>query len=122
MDSLATITSISLQWGVPLKDIVKKMIFTRFEPSGFTTNSEIRTASSIVDYIFRWIGLKFLPEKDQEMLGLKKKSDEEVEITGFVSQFKDMSSPLCEECGMPMQRKGTCFQCVNCGNNGGSCG
>ncbi len=61
MDSIATLTSMALQYGVPLDDLVKKFSHQRFEPSGFTRNPEIRTASSIPDYIFRWLAVHFIP-------------------------------------------------------------
>ncbi|MCY2973517.1 MAG: vitamin B12-dependent ribonucleotide reductase [Planctomycetota bacterium] len=61
MDSFGTATSISLQYGVPLEVLVTKFSHTRFEPMGHTTNPEIRIAKSVVDYIFRWLGLTFLP-------------------------------------------------------------
>ena len=61
MDSVATLTSMSLQYGVPLEALVKKFSHQRFEPSGFTKNPEIRNASSIIDYIFRWMALQFIP-------------------------------------------------------------
>ncbi|MBI3114896.1 MAG: vitamin B12-dependent ribonucleotide reductase, partial [Candidatus Kerfeldbacteria bacterium] len=63
MDSLATSISIALQYGVPLSLFVKKFSHVRFEPSGYTTNEDIRIAKSIVDYIFRWLGTKFLPKE-----------------------------------------------------------
>ena len=65
LDCLGTLTSISLQRGVPLKDIVEKMIWQKFEPAGFCSNPKIRTATSIVDYIFKYIGLHFLSKEDQ---------------------------------------------------------
>jgi ribonucleoside-diphosphate reductase alpha chain len=61
MDSVATLTSIGLQYGVPLEALVRKFSHQRFEPSGLTKNPEIRNASSITDYIFRWMGLQFVP-------------------------------------------------------------
>ncbi|MBI3192727.1 MAG: vitamin B12-dependent ribonucleotide reductase, partial [Pedosphaera parvula] len=61
MDSVATLTSMSLQYGVPLEALVKKFSHQRFEPSGFTKNPEIRNASSIIDYVFRWMALQFIP-------------------------------------------------------------
>ena len=60
MDGLAALISISLQYGVPLKMIVDKLTNTRFEPSGFTQNPDIRYASSLLDYIARWLGGKFI--------------------------------------------------------------
>jgi ribonucleoside-diphosphate reductase alpha chain len=70
MDSFATTVSVALQYGVPLKDLVNKFAHVRFEPSGFTGNSEIPIAKSIVDYIFRWMGSRFLPDDDKAILGL----------------------------------------------------
>jgi ribonucleoside-diphosphate reductase alpha chain len=70
MDSLATMTSIALQYGVPLRDLVNKFAHVRFEPAGFTGNSEIPIAKSIVDYVFRWMGSRFLGPDDRSALGL----------------------------------------------------
>ena len=65
MDSFATTVSVALQYGVPLKDLVNKFAHVRFEPSGFTGNQEIPIAKSIVDYIFRWLGSRFLLRRRQ---------------------------------------------------------
>ena len=70
MDTLATTISVALQYGVPLKDLVNKFAHVRFEPSGFTGNGEIPIAKSIVDYIFRWLGSRFLSDDDKANLGL----------------------------------------------------
>jgi ribonucleoside-diphosphate reductase alpha chain len=70
MDTLATMTSIALQYGVPLRDLVSKFGHVRFEPSGFTGNPEIPIAKSTVDYIFRWLGSRFLPKDDRDALGI----------------------------------------------------
>ena len=70
MDTLATMTSIALQYGVPLRDLVSKFAHVRFEPSGFTGNAEVPIAKSIVDYIFRWMGSRFLPKDDRDALGI----------------------------------------------------
>lgn len=61
MDTIGTLTSLALQYGVPLETLVKKFAFQRFEPSGFTNNPEIRHATSITDYVFRWMGIHFIP-------------------------------------------------------------
>ena len=61
MDGIGTLTSIALQYGVPLEALVKKFAHQRFEPSGFTKNPDIRNASSITDYVFRWMALQFIP-------------------------------------------------------------
>jgi ribonucleoside-diphosphate reductase alpha chain len=62
MDAVGTLTSMSLQYGVPLGALVKKFAHQRFEPSGFTKNPDIRNASSIIDYVFRWMALHFIPD------------------------------------------------------------
>jgi ribonucleoside-diphosphate reductase alpha chain len=61
MDGIGTLTSMALQYGVPLEALVKKFAHQRFEPSGFTKNPEIRNASSIIDYVFRWMAIQFIP-------------------------------------------------------------
>ncbi len=61
MDCFGTAISMSLQYGVPLEVLVNKFSYTRFEPMGHTTNPDIRIAKSVVDYIFRWLGMTFIP-------------------------------------------------------------
>jgi ribonucleoside-diphosphate reductase alpha chain len=61
MDALGTATSVALQYGVPIESLVNKFTHARFEPAGMTTNPDIRFAKSLVDYIFRWMGIQFLP-------------------------------------------------------------
>jgi len=61
MDGIGTLTSLALQYGVPLDALVRKFAHVRFEPSGFTKNPEIRNAASITDYVFRWMGFQFVP-------------------------------------------------------------
>jgi ribonucleoside-diphosphate reductase alpha chain len=63
MDAFATAISLALQYGVPLEKLVEKFSYTRFQPSGFTNNPQIPIATSIVDYIFRWLGMKFLNQQ-----------------------------------------------------------
>lgn len=70
MDAFATAVSISLQYGVPLSTLVKKFSNSRFEPSGLTSNPQIRLAKSFVDYIFRYLGLKYLSQEEQSQLGI----------------------------------------------------
>ncbi|HEV7866222.1 MAG TPA: vitamin B12-dependent ribonucleotide reductase [Chthoniobacteraceae bacterium] len=79
MDTVATLTSIALQYGVPLESLTKKFAYQRFEPSGFTKNPDIRNATSITDYVFRWMGCQFIkgykeatsPNRGQADLPLK---------------------------------------------------
>jgi ribonucleoside-diphosphate reductase alpha chain len=61
MDSIGTLTSMALQYGVPLEALAKKFAHQRFEPSGFTKNPDIRNAASIIDYVFRWMAIQFIP-------------------------------------------------------------
>ncbi|MBA2570566.1 MAG: vitamin B12-dependent ribonucleotide reductase, partial [Chloroflexi bacterium] len=75
MDSLATMTSIALQYGVPLRDLVNKFAHSRFEPAGFTGNQEIPIAKSIVDYVFRWMGSRFLSKDERDALGIITRDD-----------------------------------------------
>ncbi len=85
MDTIGTLVSLSLQYGVPLEAMVKKFAHARFEPSGFTSNPEIRIAKSIPDYIFRWLGNQFIsgyreansPNAGQQELPLKELFEEE---------------------------------------------
>ncbi len=70
MDSFATTVSVALQYGVPLRDLVNKFAHVRFEPAGFTGNQEIPIAKSIVDYIFRWLGSRFLDKDAKDALGI----------------------------------------------------
>lgn len=75
VDTFATTVSVALQYGVPLRDLVNKFAHVRFEPSGFTGNAEIPIAKSIVDYVFRYLGSRFLPESDRAALGLQERTD-----------------------------------------------
>ncbi|MBS3059925.1 MAG: vitamin B12-dependent ribonucleotide reductase [DPANN group archaeon] len=70
MDTFATSVSIALQYGVPIDVLVRKFTNTKYEPSGVTTNPEIRMAKSITDYIFRWLASKYLNTKEQRLAGL----------------------------------------------------
>ncbi len=70
LDTIAVLTSIALQYGVPIETLTRKFEFSRFEPSGWTNNPELRHVHSIVDYIFRWLGLNFSETYRGEHLGL----------------------------------------------------
>jgi ribonucleoside-diphosphate reductase alpha chain len=70
MDAFGTAVSMSLQYGVPLEDYVRKFSHMRFEPQGYTKNSDIRIAKSLIDYIFRWLGITFLPGYKEANLGV----------------------------------------------------
>ncbi len=74
VDSFATAISIGLQYGVPLKVLCNKFIHARYEPSGATQNPNIPQAKSIVDYIFRWLALKFLTPEERQSIGMYQES------------------------------------------------
>ena len=137
MDSFATSISIALQYGVPLKVLVDKFSHARFEPSGFTNNPEIPIAKSISDYIFRWLGLKFLPKEDapttaattapatEEAPEAKVKQESSQRVSSAVERnekvvFQTQSdAPPCHECGSIMIRSGSCYKCLQCGATSG---
>ena len=75
MDSFATAISMALQYGVPLKVLIDKFSHTRFEPSGMTTNRDIPLAKSVVDYIFRWLAIKFLTQEELDQVGIIKREN-----------------------------------------------
>ncbi|HUS08166.1 MAG TPA: vitamin B12-dependent ribonucleotide reductase [Bryobacteraceae bacterium] len=122
MDSFATAISYALQYGVPLKFFVDKFSHVRFEPSGWTGNPQVPYAKSIMDYIFRWLGAKFLgPEYAISEAGdasiLKPTEPEPQQSLPFQPMVSD--APLCAECGSIMTRNGSCYKCANCGGTSG---
>ena len=122
MDSFATAVSYALQYGVPLKFFVDKFSHVRFEPSGWTGNPHVPYAKSIMDYIFRWLGAKFLgPEYALSEAGdtpkLRPTEPEPQQALPFETAFAD--APLCSECGGLMTRNGSCYKCENCGGTSG---
>ncbi|MBI4508648.1 MAG: vitamin B12-dependent ribonucleotide reductase [Deltaproteobacteria bacterium] len=135
MDSFATAISLALQHGVPLRLLCDKFRGTRFEPSGFTGNPEIPRATSIMDYIFRWLDVKFLAPKEAEEAEAKKLDGTQLDLPqvpvlpaakpiviqaqdpkGWVSET---DAPTCHECGTIMVRSGACHKCTNCGSTSG---
>lgn len=122
MDAFATTVSLTLQYGVPLRVLVHKFIHTRFEPSGFTGNPEIPLATSITDYIFRWLALKFLPMDDWPA-GVSplhpSEQPEQDAPSRLVAYVEQSDAPPCMECGSLMVRNGSCYRCANCGSTSG---
>ena len=133
MDSFATACSIMLQYGVPLDVLTSKFKHSRFEPSGFTTNKEIPIAKSIMDYMFRWLELKFgkgapritshyepiktgmeknelLPETDRAPIEMEPQT---------ATHKIETDAPPCPECYSLMVRNGACYKCMNCGATSG---
>jgi ribonucleoside-diphosphate reductase alpha chain len=86
MDSIGTLTSISFQYGVPLEALVRKFAHQRFEPSGFTKNPEIRNASSITDYVFRWLALQFVPGYRESVTVVR--TQPELTMPGLLEEMK----------------------------------
>ena len=122
MDSFATSISYALQYGVPLKFFVDKFSHVRFEPSGWTGNPRIPYAKSIMDYIFRWLGARFLgPEYAVTEAGdapvLRPTEPEPQQALQFDATVSD--APVCSECGGLMTRNGSCYKCENCGGTSG---
>lgn len=139
MDSLATSISMALQYGVPLRVLVEKFSHMRFEPSGFTNNKNIPIAKSICDYIFRWLGKKYLPP-DELPANIDSNGTLAPEATHATKLHAEMSggtgetpldraerqvfqaqadAPTCHDCGSIMVRSGSCYKCVNCGETSG---
>ena len=143
MDSFATAVSLGLQHGVPLQLYVNKFSHVRFEPHGFTKNADIPIAKSIVDYLFRWLGIKFLghvpasvahetaKEDPLEAGGVQPVAESQLSLMNginghgqealeddrsFVSQA---DAPPCSDCGAIMVRRGACYSCLNCGASSG---
>jgi len=117
VDSVALVTSMALQYGVPLKVLVDKFEHTRFEPSGFTGNSDIPIAKSIMDYVFRWLGNKFLNNNFEEDDDMEDEKQSLVVDTKFEPTQED--AQVCLDCGSIMCRQGSCFYCTNCGSSSG---
>ncbi len=123
MDAFATAVSFNLQYGVPLKFLVDKFAHVRFEPSGWTGNQQIPYAKSIMDYIFRWLGARFLgPEyaitEAGETPTLRATETDPQQQLPFV-QAGAADAPMCAECGSIMTRNGSCYKCGNCGGTSG---
>jgi ribonucleoside-diphosphate reductase alpha chain len=147
MDTVATLTSISLQHGVPLEQLVNKFAYQRFEPSGYTRNPDIRTAHSITDYIFRWMGCEFIkgyreatsPDNHQTELPMPEIARMEQQAINrpvpelnlhSESDFKPdrvkaalgsaFMGILCSNCGSDkVIRAGACGVCTQCGTSQG---
>ncbi len=130
MDSFATAISLALQYGVPLQVLVDKFSHTRFEPSGVTRNPEIPIAKSIMDYIFRWLSIKFLDgqgtapngsEQDDSNYAVEggQAALDEGEVSGGQGFHQEVDAPPCPSCGSIMIRSGSCHRCLNCGSTSG---
>jgi len=134
MDTIATMTSMALQYGVPLETLTRKFSHTRFEPSGFTNNREIPIAKSITDYVFRYLSSRFvtdeatqeMPESVAPIRLVKEDKNAEPEPqaavaggAGGYAMVNQADAPSCSDCGSIMIRNGACYKCPNCGNTSG---
>jgi ribonucleoside-diphosphate reductase alpha chain len=141
MNSFMIAVSLGLQYGVPLEVYVSKFSHMRFEPSGVTNDPDIRAAKSIVDYVFRWMGKKFLTVDQQEEIGILSPEVRARMAAAYAIGAPDVPAfemPLpspgqtalfnahedaieCSRCGGRMVRAGTCYTCRDCGTSTG-CG
>jgi len=137
MNSLMIAVSMGLQYGVPPEVYVSKLSHLRFEPSGPTNDRDIPNAKSIVDYVFRWFGKRFLTVDQQEEIGIltpevkarlaqayaNPESAGEATVTpGQAALFNSHEDAIeCSRCGGRMVRAGTCYTCRDCGTSTG-CG
>jgi ribonucleoside-diphosphate reductase alpha chain len=145
MDSFATAVSLALQHGVPLKLFCDKFSHSRFEPSGFTNNQDIPMASSLMDYIFRWLALQHLktekhpvdrkltppvqegkanpfsnPSYEADIMASTAPAEPGESIASRVESFvRETDAPACPVCGFMMVRNGACHKCENCGATSG---
>jgi ribonucleoside-diphosphate reductase alpha chain len=149
MDSFACAVSLSLQHGVPLKLLCEKFAHTRFEPSGWSGTPEIGFAKSIMDYIFRWLQLRFLtgqqqmlfdtlrprvpgalPPTNESMADMQTSASSEakspepragsIHAADALAALIDLGdAPTCSFCGSIMTRNGSCYRCGSCGSTSG---
>jgi ribonucleoside-diphosphate reductase alpha chain len=142
MNSFMIAVSLGLQYGVPLEVYVSKFAHMRFEPSGITNDADIRVAKSIVDYVFRWMGKRFLDTDKQAELGimspevkarlaqahsvlegngdLAEADDAPASPPGQTALFNSWEDAIeCAKCGGRMVRTGSCYTCRDCGQNTG---
>ena len=121
MDSFATAVSLALQYGVPLQILCDKFSHTRFEPSGWSGNPKIGYAKSLMDYLFRWLELRFL--KGEQGILFTRQGSGEVEYEGSAKALGQVvelgDAPTCQFCGSLMVRNGSCYRCLECGSTSG---
>src|ERR1700728_3920455 len=138
MDAFALSVSLALHYGVPLRALVDKFVNSRFDPSGYAGNPRIRYAMSVVDYIGRCLGAKFI---SPDYLDIDATSDAEAPPTTAAAIAPAVApaaatkhvdpeastrqratiddAPSCSECGMLMTPNGSCYKCSNCGGTSG---
>jgi len=132
MDTIGVLTSMAIQYGVPLEVLVSKFSHVRFEPSGFTKNPDIPMAKSLIDYIFRFLGARFLSGEERVAVGLVEREEPTrglppvADTTGAPVPARpgivfspQADAPSCPDCGELMVRNGSCYKCLNCGATSG---
>ena len=149
MNCFAIAVSVGLQYGVPLEEYVEKFTFTRFEPAGMVMgHANIKSATSIIDYIFRMLGYEYQnrtdlvhviteqngitgnPQMDDDDFNadqsnvyspvtVKVETAEQKQYSFDVSMGVQSDAPSCNVCGHTTVRSGTCYKCLNCGNSMG---
>jgi ribonucleoside-diphosphate reductase alpha chain len=169
MNCFAISISIGLQYGVPLEEFVDKFAFTKFDPSGFVEHPNIKSTTSIVDFIFRVLGYEYLGRTDlvhvldkpevmntgaddwddvpsgleyvepelssvrvtpssgglspqpvkQQRAAQSVKTESGIDAINAAAKSMQSDAPACNVCGHIMMRSGTCYKCLNCGNQGG---
>ncbi|MDO8608413.1 MAG: vitamin B12-dependent ribonucleotide reductase [Phaeospirillum sp.] len=147
MNCFAIAVSLGLQYGVPLEEYVDCFTFTRFEPQGVVDHPNIKMATSVIDFIFRALGMEYLGRTD--FVQVKPEKDEDVTANVIASEAKQSRSatvrddkvvrlaekttsgsnehlskmmgdaPFCDSCGHVTVRNGSCYRCLNCGNSMG---
>jgi len=125
LDAFAITVSMSLQYGVPLKSLARRFVYGRFEPAGFTDNPDIQVATSITDYIFRYLALRFLAPEELEELGIAKSTGMPIparEASKLApAQATVFADSVCRACGGMMIQTGACKTCLQCGMANGGC-
>jgi ribonucleoside-diphosphate reductase alpha chain len=136
MDTIATLTSMAMQYGVPVDALVNKFAHVRFEPSGFTKNPDIPVAKSLTDYIFRFLGTRYggemqavtapaadSPAARPSAAPAAARPKLELVEGGRVNPsdliLSQSDAPTCSDCGSIMIRNGACYKCHNCGATSG---
>ena len=150
LDSFSIAVSVAMQYGVPLKTFCNKFVYSHFQPAGFTENPEIRTATSILDYVFKYLAIQYLSPEDLFDLGIEApKAAQEAavpvpvpdELVAFSAPEakaepvaaetpapmpapkagSKISETMCKKCGGMMVRTGSCQTCLQCGESSGGC-
>lgn len=145
LSCLAIAISKGLQYGVPLEEFVETFVFTRFEPNGMVDHENIKSATSVVDFVFRLLGMEYLGRTDfvhvkpvkqergpqptlpgivvpaEETKFEKVAADEEQAASAPDQLYSNLmgDAPACTTCGHTTVRNGACYRCLNCGNSMG---